>query len=188
MKVLLKKDVDNLGYAGEVVKVADGYGRNFLIPRELAVVATPSVLAEAKAWRERAAVRMAEVQKENAALAARINKARLSFNARAGETGKLYGSITTADIIDQLNGSLGTTLERKTVVGGPLRQLGEHQVVIRLSRDHQPQVTVVIEQFEEEEETVDEVTEEEVVAEEEFVDEFEEDEFEDDEAEYEYEG
>jgi large subunit ribosomal protein L9 len=152
MKVLLKEDVDNLGYTGEVMTVADGYGRNYLIPQGLAVKATASVLKEAEAWRERAAVRMVELRKEHEALANRIDETSLDFIARAGETGKLYGSITTADVIDQLNEALGTDLERKSVVGGPLRQLGEHKVIIRLSRDFQPQVTVNINQFEEEEE------------------------------------
>jgi len=150
MKVLLKVDVDNLGYTGEVMTVADGYGRNYLIPQGLAVKATPSVLKEAQTWRDRAAVRLVELRKEHEALAARIDDARLEFIARAGESGKLYGSVTTADIIDQLNKTLGTDLERKSVVGGPLRQLGEHKVTIRLSRDFQPQVTVTISQFEEE--------------------------------------
>ncbi len=160
MKVLLKEDVDNLGYAGEVMDVADGYGRNFLIPQELAVKATKSVLKQASAWRERAAARMVELQKEHEELAARISSVGLEFTARAGETGKLYGSITTADVIDQLNEALGTDIDRRKVVGGPLRQLGEHDVTIRLSRDFQPQVKVTINQFEEEEEVEEEEVEE----------------------------
>ncbi len=169
MKVLLKVDVDNLGYTGEVMTVADGYGRNFLIPQGLAVKATPSVLKEAQGWRDRAAVRLVELRKEHEALAARIDDASLEFIARAGESGKLYGSVTTADIIDQLNKKLGTDLERKSVVGGPLRQLGEHKITIRLSRDFQPQVTVTIGQFEEEveeEEVGEEVAEDETLMEE----------------------
>lgn len=144
MKVLLKKDVDNLGYAGEVLNVANGYGRNYLIPRELAVKATPSVLKEAAAWRDRAASRMAEMRKEHKALAERINETHLVFTARAGETGKLYGSITTNDIVEELNKQLGTELDRRTIAGEPLRQLGEHMVSVRLSRDFQPQVKVII--------------------------------------------
>jgi large subunit ribosomal protein L9 len=165
MKVLLKEDIDNLGYAGEVMSVADGYGRNFLIPQGKAVKATPSVLKQANVWRDRAAVRMVELKKEHEALAARIAGVRLEFTARAGETGKLYGSITTADVIEQLNDSLGTEeIDRRSVVGGPLRQLGEHKVTIRLSRDYQPQVTVTIipfieeEEIEEVEDEVDEVS------------------------------
>lgn len=150
MKVLLKEDVDNLGYAGEIMKVADGYGRNYLIPKGLAVIATPGVLKQASTWRERAAVRMGELQHEHQALAARIEETRLEFTARAGETGKLYGSITSNDIAELLNETLGTEIDKRSVAGGPLRALGEHRVVIRLSRDYTPRVTVVVVPFSEE--------------------------------------
>lgn len=144
MKVLLKEDVSNLGYAGEVMDVADGYGRNYLIPQGMAVKATPGVLTAAKAWRDRAKVRLAELRKEHEALAERISEAKLNFHARAGETGKLYGSVTTNEIVDALNAELGTSIDRRSVVGEPLRQLGEHQVTVRLSRDYQPQIMVYI--------------------------------------------
>lgn len=144
MKVLLKEDVDNLGYAGEVMKVADGFGRNYLIPRGLAVKATPNVLKEAEAWRERAKARLAAMRREHEELASRIGDTHLVFTARAGETGKLYGSVTMNDVVDKLNEELGTDIDRRTVVGDPLRQLGEHQVTIRLGRDYHPQVTVFI--------------------------------------------
>lgn len=144
MKVLLKEDVDNLGYAGEVMKVADGYGRNYLIPRGLAVKATPNVLKEAEAWRERAKARLAAMRREHEELSSRIGETHLVFTARAGETGKLYGSVTMNDVVDRLNEELGTDIDRRTVVGDPLRQLGEHQVTIRLGRDYHPQVTVFI--------------------------------------------
>jgi large subunit ribosomal protein L9 len=144
MKVLLKEDVDNLGYTGEVLQVADGYGRNYLIPRGLAVKASPSALKQAHSWRERAAVRLTELRREHEALSLKINDTNLNFYARAGETGKLYGSITTADITEQLNEVLGTDVDRRLVTGGPLRQLGEHRVTVRLSRDYQPQIVVQI--------------------------------------------
>ena len=158
MKVLLKEDVDNLGYAGEIMNVADGYGRNYLIPKGLAVIATAGVLKQASVWRERAAVRMAELQQEHQALAARIEETQLEFTARAGETGKLYGSITSNDIAELLNESLGTEIDKRNVAGGPLRSLGEHQVPIRLSRDFSPRVNVVVVPFSEEPE-VEEVLE-----------------------------
>jgi large subunit ribosomal protein L9 len=179
MKVLLKEDVSNLGYAGEVMDVANGYGRNYLIPQGKAVKATPGELASAKAWRERAKVRLAELRKEHEALAERISQARLNFYAKAGESGKLYGSVTTNDVVDALNKELGTSVDRRSIVGEPLRQLGEHQVTVRLSRDYQPQIMVFIHPEGEleadlaaeveavEEETVDEVTAEAEVVEEE---------------------
>ena len=169
MKVLLKEDVDNLGYAGEVLQVADGYGRNYLIPRGLAVMATPGVLKQAESWRERAAIRLTELRKEHEALAQKINDTHLNFTARAGETGKLYGSVTTADITDQLNEVLGTDIDRRSIAGGPLRQLCEHRITVRLSRDYQPQIVVHIHPFSEEDteeiETEEEIAEVEVAEE-----------------------
>lgn len=146
VKVLLKQDVENLGFTGEVYAVADGYGRNFLLPRGLAVKATPKVMKQAESWRERAATRRAQMRAEFAALADRIGAAELIFEAKAGETGKLYGSITTADVAEQLNKNLGTELDRRVIVGDPLRQLGKHHVTVRLSADFHPQVTVIIRQ------------------------------------------
>lgn len=151
MKVLLKEDVDNLGYAGEVMDVADGYGRNYLLPNGLAVKATSSVLKQAKVWREQATIRMNELRKEHEALASRIEGTNLVFEARAGETGKLYGSVTTADIADQLNEELGIEIDRKNIASDPIRQLGEHQVTVRLSRDYSPSVNVFVHPFSEEE-------------------------------------
>lgn len=145
MKVLLKEDVDNLGYAGEVYSVADGYGRNYLIPKGLGVLATPSVMKRADVWRKKAEARREELRAEYALLAAKINETTLTYEARAGETGKLYGSITTSQITDDLNEKLGTEIDRRKVGIEPLRQLGEHQVVVRLSVDFQPFVTVIIE-------------------------------------------
>ncbi len=145
MKVLLKEDVDNLGYAGEVYKVADGYGRNYLIPKGMAVVATPSMMKQAEVWRKKAEARRAEQRAEFEALSARIEGVHLVFTARAGETGKLYGSITTSQIADALNEELGTEIDRRKVGVEPLRQLGEHKVIVRLSGEFQPEMTVVIE-------------------------------------------
>jgi large subunit ribosomal protein L9 len=145
MKVLLKEDVDNLGYAGEVYKVADGYGRNYLIPKGLAVKATPSVMKQADVWRKKAEARREELRAEYEALSVKIDEASLSYTARAGDTGKLYGSITTSQITDDLNELLGTDIDRRKVGVEPLRQLGEHKVIVRLSAEFQPNVTVIIE-------------------------------------------
>lgn len=144
MKVLLKEDVSNLGYAGEVHDVADGYGRNYLIPQGLAVKATPNVVNQARVWRQRAEARREQLRSEYEALTARINDTILTFTARAGETGKLYGSVTTTQVADELNETLGTDIDRRNVGTEPLRELGEHKVVVRLSGDFQPEVTVVV--------------------------------------------
>ncbi len=145
MKVLLKEDVDNLGYAGEVYTVADGYGRNYLIPKGLAVLASQGVMKQADVWRKKAEARREELRAEFEQLAVKIEETTLSYLARAGETGKLYGSITTTQITDDLNKALGTEIDRRKVGTEPLRQLGEHKVIVRLSADFQPFVTVVVE-------------------------------------------
>ena len=145
MKVLLKEDIDNLGYAGEVHKVAPGFARNFLIPKGMAIKADPGAMKQAEVWRKRADARRAELKAEFEALSAKIQAVKLTFKARAGETGKLFGSITTAQMADDLNEMLGTDIDRRKVGIEPLRQLGEHSVVVRLSADFQPEFTVVIE-------------------------------------------
>ena len=174
MKVLLKEDVENLGLAGEVYDVANGFGRNYLIPQGFAVKASPSVMNQAEIWRNKAEARRAELQAEYEALAEKIEEITLNYTARASETGKLFGSVTTAQIADDLNAELGTDIDRRKVGIEPLRQLGAHKVVVRLSADIQPELTAVIEN---EIVLVAEVEEVEEVEEE--VDEFE-DEFEDD--------
>ncbi|MCO5183591.1 MAG: 50S ribosomal protein L9 [Anaerolineae bacterium] len=161
MQVLLKEDIDNLGYAGEVKKVARGYGRNYLLPRGLAVMATPEAMNMAEAWRSRAEARRAEMRAEYEILSERISGVTLDFVAKAGNNGKLYGSVTNADITDGLNESLGTEIDRRKVDGGPLRQLGEHTITVRLNADFQPQFQVVIRS---EDEPVQAIVAEEAVA------------------------
>ncbi len=146
MKVLLREDVDNLGYAGEVHTVADGFGRNFLLPKGLAVKATPDVMKQAEAWRRRAEAHRAELRAEYDLLSEKIRAVTLTFTARAGDSGKLYGSITTAQLADKLNEKLGTEIDRRKVGGEPLRQLGEHHIPVRLSADHHPEFVVVVQQ------------------------------------------
>jgi len=153
MKVLLKVDVDNLGFAGEVRKVADGYGRNYLIPQGLAVKASATLTSQAESWRKQAEIRRAEQRKEFETLSERIREVHLNFTARAGGSGKLYGSITTAQIADELNAALGLSIDRRKVGAEALRQLGDHQVVVRLNADFQPEFVVsVVEEGAEEEE------------------------------------
>jgi large subunit ribosomal protein L9 len=144
MKVLLKEDVDNLGYAGEVHTVADGYGRNFLLPKGLAVKATPNVMKQADAWRKRAETHRAELRAEYDVLSDKIRGVSLTFTARAGDSGKLYGSITTHQIADKLNETLGTEIDRRKIGAEPLRMIGEHLIPVRLSGDHHPEFRVVV--------------------------------------------
>lgn len=144
MKVLLIKDIYKLGRAGDVKKVADGYGRNYLIPQGLAILATPGALKQADRIRKTAAEQRAVVNEEMGIIAESLSKLRLSFFARAGETGKLYGSITSQDVIDQIQEKIGVTIKRQQVDMQPLRSLGEHTIRIRLTMDLIPEINVVV--------------------------------------------
>jgi large subunit ribosomal protein L9 len=135
MKVILSKDVQGTGKAGEVKDVADGYARNFLIPRKLAVPATGAALKTVE-QRKAAEQRRADTEEANARkLADRLTSAPVVLTARVGDQGRLYGSITSADIADQLSAQLGQPIDkRKIELDDPIRQLGSHEVTIRLHR------------------------------------------------------
>lgn len=144
MKVLLLKDVYKLGRAGDVKRVADGYGRNYLLPQGLAVLATEGALRQVDQIRSRANARRAIINNEMGGLAEMINGLVLAFPARAGETGKLYGSITPQMISDAINAKLGTQIDRHVVEVEPIRTLGEHKARIHLTVDLNPEVKLIV--------------------------------------------
>jgi len=144
MKVLLLEDVYKLGRAGDVKRVADGYGRNYLIPQGLAVLATPGALKQVKHIRARAETSRATLNQEMSGIAERLAKLTLAFPARAGETGKLYGSITAQMIADAIQDKLGVDIDRRQLDAEPLRTLGEHSVHVRLTIDLVPEVRVIV--------------------------------------------
>jgi large subunit ribosomal protein L9 len=144
MKVMLLKDVYNLGRAGDVKKVADGYGRNYLIPQGLAVLATPGVMKQAERIRDRAAQERARLNQELSAVAERIAGLELPFAVKASDTGRLYGSVTTAMIAEAIEEATGVQITRRQVDSQPLKTLGVHSVYIRLTMDLNPEVTVVV--------------------------------------------
>ncbi len=136
MEVLLIKDVDNLGYAGEVKKVANGFGRNYLLPQELAVLATPGALKQAETIRKAAEKHRAQEMEDAKAIANQIEGLTLMFERRAGETGKLYGSVTSGDIADEIAAKTEINVDkRKVALAEPIRNLGEQEVTIKLMID-----------------------------------------------------
>lgn len=135
MKVLLKQDVDTLGFAGEIFEVSAGYGRNFLIPQGLALPATESTLKQARVWIAQANARREQIRKEYTALIERMDNTNLTFARKAGESGKLYGSVTNMDIADALEELLTIEVDRRKIDGKALRQLGVHNVNIRLDSE-----------------------------------------------------
>ena len=142
MKVLLLKDVFKLGRAGDVKRVADGYGRNYLMPQGLAVLATPGALKQVDRITTQATVQRNALNEELGEVSEQLNGMVLSFTARASETGKLYGSITTQMIADSISKKTGVEINRRQVFSQPLRSLGEHNIQIRLTVDLVPEVMV----------------------------------------------
>lgn len=146
MKVLLMQDVSNLGSAGEVKEVSGGYGRNYLIPKGMAVLATRGQIKQAE---ERLAARRKReqaVRSEAEALAARINGLTLRFTARVGELDRLYGSITNANVADRLTEVLGVEIDRRRVdLEEPIRRIGIYPIKVRLMSGLEPMVNVVVE-------------------------------------------
>jgi large subunit ribosomal protein L9 len=144
MKIVLRQDVPKLGEAGTIQDVKPGFARNYLIPQGLAVLATPG---EVKTAEHNAAVRARKIAKQEAQLqnlADKIEGKRLEFTVRAGETGRLYGSITSSDIADELAKVVREEIDRrKILLDDPIRELGEHSVVIHLVGKLRPAITVV---------------------------------------------
>jgi large subunit ribosomal protein L9 len=146
MKVLLIRDVENLGKAGEVKTVADGYARNFLIPKGMAILATESVLRRIKSERKVEAECRRRAEEEMKSLAEAISQTTLTIKAKAGEKNKLYGSITRADIADALEMKIGKKIDkRKVELKEPIRELGVYFVPIKLTADLVPEVVVAVE-------------------------------------------
>ncbi len=144
MKVLLLKDIYKLGRAGDVKKVADGYGRNFLLPQGMAVLATEGALKQAEKIRTEATKKRAVLNNEMGAVAEVIKGMSLGFASKAGETGKLYGSITAQDVADAIKAKTGIEIKRQQIDLQPVRNLGEHKVHIRLTMDLIPEINVVV--------------------------------------------
>jgi large subunit ribosomal protein L9 len=135
MEVILKEDVVNLGHRGDVVKVADGYGRNFLLPRKLALQATLANKAVIETMKSSAARRSASEKVQAEELVAKLEPVVLSFTRKSGESGQLFGSVTSADIAADLATKGFEVDRRKIQLSEPLKTLGEHTVAIKLHRE-----------------------------------------------------
>lgn len=146
MEVLLKQNVQGLGEAGEIAKVKAGYARNFLIPRGLAMPATKGLRNQASQIRQAAERRRLRELKTAQDLADRIGAIALTFSAKAGESGRLYGSITSAAIADSLSEALGQEIDRRRIrLEHSLRELGEHEITIHLAPEVNGVFKVVVE-------------------------------------------
>jgi large subunit ribosomal protein L9 len=144
MKVLLLQDVYKLGRAGDVKRVANGYGRNYLIPQNLAVLATPGAMKQAGYIREDANKKRAILNQEMVGVAQLLEGVILTFPARASETGRLYGSINTRMIAEAISEKAGVEISHRQIDSQPLRMIGEHVVDVRLTVDLVPTITVIV--------------------------------------------
>jgi len=145
MKIVLRDDVENLGHKGDVVDVADGYARNYLVPRGLAMKATKGVVAQAESMRRNRAQRDARDREGAQAQAGVISGVRLEIPARAGEGGKLFGSVTATDIADALLAQTGVEVDRRKVaLEEPVKEVSEVEVVVTLHPDVAATFTVAV--------------------------------------------
>ncbi len=144
MRVLLIKDVYKLGRAGDVKKVADGYGRNFLLTHGLAVLATPGAMKQAEKIKAQAEIRRTALNTELKDLSDHINGLTLTFTAKAGETGKLYGSITTQDVATAIQEQTRYEVKRQQIDMQPIREIGEFKAHVRLTIDLIPEIKILV--------------------------------------------
>ena len=135
MEVILREHVDNLGRRGEVVKVADGYARNYLLPRKLALLATENNKKQIERERAKFEIKELEEQKSAQAVADRMASVELEISRKVGETEALYGSVTSSDIADAL-AAKGFELDRRKLnLADPIKRLGEYEIPVKLHRD-----------------------------------------------------
>jgi large subunit ribosomal protein L9 len=144
MKVILQKDMKNLGKIGDIVKVKDGYGRNYLLPRGIAILADEKnqrVLAHQKRVAQSLAAKELAKAKE---LADKIKENALSFKMESGDGGKIFGSVTTRDIADALS-EKGIEIDRRKIsLDGPLKEIGRHEIEVSLARDVTATIVIFI--------------------------------------------
>jgi large subunit ribosomal protein L9 len=145
VKLLLRADVEGVGKRGDIVEVADGYGRNFLVPKGLAIKATPGVEAQAAAMRRARDLRDAADRSAAEEIAKALVPAVITVAAKAGSEGRLFGSVTTADVVAAVAAQTGIELDRKHLhLDEPIKSLGTHSVTARLHADVQFAITVEV--------------------------------------------
>jgi large subunit ribosomal protein L9 len=143
MRVVFLDEVEGVARAGEIKNVADGYARNFLIPRHLATAATPAEVQRAEARARKLAAEQQKVDDAAQTVADRISEQVITIAARAGEQGRLYGSVTSSDIADELTKLARSEIEhRQVLLDAPIKELGPRELTVSLSRNVKAQITV----------------------------------------------
>ena len=162
MQVILKKDVQNLGEAGDIVNVKDGYARNFLLPQAVAEIATEGALQNREQNLARIKAKQEKLHAEALAKAEQIEKfGKLELSAKAGESGKLFGTITTKKLAEELLAKAGIEVDRKTVtLNAPINKVGEYTMLIKLTSKVKCELAVVVTASEVVKESIEETVEE----------------------------
>ena len=135
MNVILREDIAGVGRRGDIVTVADGHARNYLLPRGLALVASAGAIQQANSMRRARDLREANDRAAAHTVAEALTARSFTVKAKAGNEGRLFGSVTTADIVSALTAQAGVTLDRKKIVAQPIRTTGSHTALVRLHAD-----------------------------------------------------
>jgi len=147
MKVVLLEDLPGKGKAGEIKEVSKGYARNFLLPRGLALLATPTIIKQVESRLEKEKLEESIDRDKLVELAQQIEGREIRFEARMGAGERLFGSITAADVAEELSRTIGSPVDKKRIdIEKPLRKTGSYEVAVKLASDINPQITVVIEE------------------------------------------
>ena len=146
MQVILKKDLQNVGEAGDIVNVKDGYARNFLIPQNVAEIATEGALRNREQNLARIKAKQEKLHQEALEIAQKIEAlGQLELSAKAGETGKLFGTITTKKLAEELNAKLGTSIDRKIIsLNAAINKIGEFKMLIKLTSKVKTELPVIV--------------------------------------------
>jgi large subunit ribosomal protein L9 len=146
VKIILQKEVEKLGVPGDVVTVADGYARNYLVPRGMAVPASKGAVRHAESLRRAHGSRVNKAKAEAEELAGRLSATPIVVTARAGEEGRLFGSITTADLAEEIAKQAGQAIDRRDIhLDEPIRSLGAHEVSVRLHPEVNATLSIQVE-------------------------------------------
>jgi large subunit ribosomal protein L9 len=152
MKVVLLEDVPGKGRAGQIREVSKGYAKNFLLPRGLALIATPTVMKQVESRLEKEKLEESIDREKLVELAQQIEGKEIRFKARMGAGERLFGSITAADVAEELSRTVGSVVDKKKIdIEKPFRQAGSYEIAVKLASDIRPKITVVIEEEEEKE-------------------------------------
>ena len=145
MKIILQREVEKLGVPGDVVDVADGYARNFLIPRKLAVPATRGSVRHAETLKQAHESRVQKALQEAQAAAEKLGAATVRIRGKAGEDGRLFGSVTPAKVAEEIEKATGEAIDRRHLdLPEPIRSVGAHEVAIQLHPDVTATVTIEV--------------------------------------------